>query len=51
MDVRVDLIESGPTQNHANISYVGFQKSVLTAQNVFESVSDLNHYNVVLVDL
>ena len=51
MDVWVDLVESGPTQNHANTSYVGSQKSVLTAQNVFESVSDLNHCNMVLVDL
>ena len=51
MDVWVDLIELGPTQNHANTSDVDSQESVSTAQNVFETVPDLDHCNVTLVDL
>ena len=51
VDVQVNLVEPGPTQNHANTPDVGPQKSVLTAQNIFETVSDFNHCNVTLIDL
>lgn len=51
VDVWVDLVEPGPTQNHANTSNVSPQESVSTAQNVFEIVPDLKHCDVTLVDL
>ena len=51
VDVWVDLIELGPTQNHANTSDVDSQESISTAQNVFEMIPDLDHCNVTLVDL
>ena len=51
VDVWVDLVEPGPTQNHANTSNVGLQESVSTTQNVFEIVPNLKHCNVTLVDL
>lgn len=41
MNVQVNLVEPGLTQNYANISNVGLQESVLTTQNVFETVPDL----------
>ena len=51
VDVRVNLVEPDPTQNHANTSDVGPQGSVSTAQNIFKMVPDLNYCDVILIDL
>ena len=50
VDIRVNLVEPGLFQNHADISDVGPQESVSIAQNVFELVLDLNHYDLTLVN-
>ena len=50
VDVWVHLVELGPTQNHANTPNIGPQESVLTIQNVFKTVPDLDHCNMTLVD-
>ena len=51
VDVQVDLVKPGSTQNHANIFDVGLQESVSTTQNDFELVLDLDYCNVALIDL
>lgn len=51
VDVQVDLVKPGSTQNHANISDVGLQESVSTTRNNFELVLDFDYCDVALVDL
>ena len=51
VDVQVNLVEPGPTQNHANTSDVYLQKSVSTAWNIFKMIPDLDYCDITLVDL